>query len=151
MEGAGSILSNPAVIAGGVSGVVAILLVVVVIRMIMTILSKTLSINLVRLDNSLHSFIDGQGKVIGAIGEASRDFSRSVEVLTDKLYNGQKELMANQARQEAKLDVLLDRTSRTFEQVAIHRGVAESNLMGQPPAIITPRPINAEDKPLSES
>lgn len=130
MDAGGSIspglFSNPAVIGGGIGGIIALVLIAVMYKM------------LVRIDDTIHQFIDGQVKVIDAIRMAGDSFTGAVREMTSDLREGQTQIMREQARQSAKLEVLLDRGQHTFEQVAIHRGVSETAQTGTPPAIVTP-------------
>lgn len=119
MPEAGPLLNNPAVTAGGIGGVLAILLIFVLWRM------------LVRIDDSIHEFNRGQH-------EAADKISRSVADAIGQFHDDKVDMIRAMDHVLGKLDMLLDRTSRTFEQVAFHRGVSEPPLTGQSPAVITP-------------
>lgn len=126
MEPPISIFSNPAVISGGIGGIIAIIL--------MGILYKVLT----RIDDSIHEFIKGQQNIVlGMSGVADKIVDAFHETSAIARSDQQATTIAIE-RLQSKLDVLLDRTGRTFEQIAIHRGVSEPPLVGTPPAIVPP-------------
>lgn len=127
MPEAGPILSNPSVASAGIGGLLAIILIFVMYRM------------LVRIDDSIHAFTEGQTKVIVEIGNVGERVARAVAEALDRIHNDNLTAAKDLGMLHSKLDVLLERSSRIYENVAFHRGVAEPPITGQPPAIINPR------------
>jgi hypothetical protein len=121
MDGsAGSLLNNPAVIGGGIGGIISVLLIGVMYR------------GFLRVGDAITQFTEGQAT-------SSRMVAKSISDAFERMHDDNIAMIRAFDQISAKLDVLLDRTSRTFEQVAIHRGVSEPPLVGAPPAIIQPQ------------
>jgi hypothetical protein len=120
-----SALLNPTVLASlGVGGIISVILIVVGYKL------------LIRVDDSIHAFTESLQATTLA---TTSTISKSIADAISQTHEDNVETVRALDRMGSKLDVLLDRTSRTFEQVAIHRGVSEPPLTGSAPAIITPK------------
>lgn len=111
-----ALINNPAVVQGGIGAVIAVMLILVLWRM------------LVRIDDSIHKFTDGQHEMADKISDSVRE-------AMNHIHGDNTEVLRAVDRLTGRIDLLIDRQDRTFEQVAIHRGVAESPR----PAIVTPK------------
>ena len=120
-----SLFNNPAVIGGGIGGIIAVLLILVLWRM------------LIRIDDTIHLFITGQERIITSVTSTADKITTAFRESSAAQRTDQQYVMLALERIQSKQDILLDRTSRTFEQVAFHRGVSETQLTGSPPAVVT--------------
>lgn len=129
MPEVGPLFSNPAIVSGGIGGIIAVLLIVIVFRM------------LVRIDDSIHAFTDGQQRVISGIDGVGEKVALAITRALERIHDDN----VSQARDlgviHGKLDVLLERTNLILQNVAYHRGVAEGAVLGTPPAILNPTPV----------